>query len=418
MIKKIDNIKKHKREALIGAIIGLNAIIPNAKAQQTTNKDSLSTKQQTETIKDSLQSNNTVSFTEVTKNPFYKKYDINSLENMLELYEASLPSLELGLISVEGFISHYKSGGIGIGNFMLPADGVYTSSKWITTRSYIAKHPKTTIDLGQAINLVDGWFRYMSNGATIKKIYGLLKGASLTPNEFTAIAMIYYQSPSSGEKVCQYIQKNYKNPTACAKYIMNMKNADRFPKRYLPTMLIYLNIGDITTSLQNLELNQKSLVAFNSYFNGIKKELEDNKFDIAHKVVKQMKNTHETLQHRIGLPFSEYMNDLDKENSTKIIQKFAKNKIQSGKDTSEKQYKNEINKLPVLKQDTVQSNKIKPVIKETTKSTILLTSSGKHKIKEPSRFPKKKTIKHNKNDFALKPKDLMALLEKRNKTYK
>ncbi len=192
--------------------------------------------------------------TEAENAQLNKKYKIDDLKSFHQLYNDALNFMTLSMFPTEVLVNEaYTDNGktintIGLGSFWFPKNGNPQSSEWILTSDYVKKN-KIKLSGPQAIELTDGWYRHRENGRVYKDMYKRLKGCELKAHEFAAIATVMYNNEVNGKELCDFVKKNYKNPTKCAAKIMELKpqNArfnDGILKRHAHEALIYLNCND------------------------------------------------------------------------------------------------------------------------------------------------------------------------------
>ena len=178
-----------------------------------------------------------------------KKYKIDDPKSFHQLYNDALNFMTLSMFPTEVLVNEaYTDNGktintIGLGSFWFPKDGNPQSSEWILTSDYVKKK-KIKLTGPQALALTDGWYRHRENGRIYKDMYKRLKGCELKAHEFAAIATVMYNNEVNGKELCDFVKKNYKNPTKCAAKIMDLKpqNArfnDGILKRHAHEALIY-----------------------------------------------------------------------------------------------------------------------------------------------------------------------------------
>jgi len=188
------------------------------------------------------------------KNELEKKYVISDKESFQKLYEQALPLIQLSMFPTECLaLDPYSDNGkpvlntIGLGSFYFPKNGDPTSSEWTLASSHFRQQGAHKISAELALDLVDGWFRYLDNGAAFNEMYKSLKGAELNVHEFAAIATVRYNSKKQGKALCTFVQKNWEDSYKCAQRIASIPTPKRFSglkKRHLHEAYLYLNEGD------------------------------------------------------------------------------------------------------------------------------------------------------------------------------
>lgn len=188
------------------------------------------------------------------KNTLEKKYAIEDAQSFKNLYEASLPLIQLSMFPTEVLVlnpyadnNRSVSNTIGLGSFYYPKDGDAKSAEWETAASHFKKQGAHEISAEQALDLTDGWYRHMDYGGVYKQMFKLLKGSSLNPCEFAAVATVMYNSKKAGKDLCEFVRQNYANPMKCAQKIASYsagKNFGGIPKRHLHEAYLYLGYND------------------------------------------------------------------------------------------------------------------------------------------------------------------------------
>jgi len=155
---------------------------------------------------------------------------------------------------------------IGVGNYYFPENGDPTCPKWMLTSLYLKKHPELKRISGeQAYELTNGWFCYRKKGQGITVYDDLeqrLKDTHQQSNQIAAIADCYYNSEVNGNKLCAFIQKNWKDPFVCAQYLANFtcKNPmfkKGIAKRHAFEALLYLNPNNFADKLDYLFVKER-----------------------------------------------------------------------------------------------------------------------------------------------------------------
>ena len=80
----------------------------------------------------------------------------------------------------------------------------------------------------------------LSSGETFSS-YSALYSDSSSPHSFGMM----YNSKKSGKSLCEFVQKNYKNPMKCAQKIVSLGASSKFggiPKRHLHEGYLYLGL--------------------------------------------------------------------------------------------------------------------------------------------------------------------------------
>ena len=186
------------------------------------------------------------------KNVLETKYKIEDQDSFDKLYTASLPLIQLSMFPTEVLVldpyadnTKGVSNTIGLGSFYYPINGDAKSTDWELSSQHFKKEGAHAISAEQALDLADGWYRHMDYGAVYKQMFKLLKGAELNPHEFAAVATVMYNSKKSGKSLCEFVQKNYKNPMKCAQKIVSLGASSKFggiPKRHLHEGYLYLGL--------------------------------------------------------------------------------------------------------------------------------------------------------------------------------
>ena len=155
---------------------------------------------------------------------------------------------------------------IGVGNYYYPQSGNPTDEKWILTSQYLKKHPNLKRISGeQAYELTNGWFCHRKRGQGLSVYNDLeqkLKGTNQKPWQLAAVADCYYNSEVNGNKLCAFIQKNWKDPYICARYLANItcKNPifkKGIAKRHAFEALLYMNPNNFVDKLDYLFVKER-----------------------------------------------------------------------------------------------------------------------------------------------------------------
>jgi len=188
------------------------------------------------------------------KNALETKYKIEDEQSFRQLYEASLPLMQLSMFPTEVLVldpyadnTKGVSNTIGLGSFYYPIDGDATSTDWELASKHFKKQGAHAISAEQALDLADGWYRHMDYGGVYKQMFKLLKGAELNAREFTAVATVMYNSKKSGKELCAFVQQNYQEPMQCAQKIVSFEASNKFggiAKRHLHEAYLYLGLDD------------------------------------------------------------------------------------------------------------------------------------------------------------------------------
>ena len=203
-----------------------------------------------------------------TERQLNKKYKITDKKSFDELYNASFEHIVKSLTLSEVFVADaYSDNGltvntVGLGSYYYPCNGNPKSSDWQTVNSYVKKHGNIHIDGQNAVELVDGWFKYREGGRIYKAMQKALMGAELNVCQFSAIATCYYNSEVSGKKVAKFVSENYNNPYACALMFMSVSPNNEFHnginKRHLHEALKYLNYKDYNNEMDKLLVEKRT----------------------------------------------------------------------------------------------------------------------------------------------------------------
>lgn len=184
-----------------------------------------------------------------------KRYNITDKESFNQLFEAALPDIAKSMMPTEILVLEpYSDNGkvtntYGLGSYYVPKSGNPQDADWIKTSTYIKNKARLPAEGKYALKLMNGWFRHRDNGRIYEDMYKRLKGAQLTVSEFTAICTCIYNDEKNGKKLCDFVQKNYKNPIKCASFLMQLKPGnpkfnDGILKRHTHEALTYLNMGN------------------------------------------------------------------------------------------------------------------------------------------------------------------------------
>ncbi len=197
-----------------------------------------------------------------------QKYKITDKKSFDELFNASFEHIVKSLTLSEVFVADaYSDNGltvntVGLGSYYYPCNGNPKSSDWQTVNSYVKKHGNIHIDGQNAVELVDGWFKYREGGRIYKAMQKALMGAELNVCQFSAIATCYYNSEVSGKKVAKFVSENYNNPYACALMFMSVSPNNEFHnginKRHLHEALKYLNYNDYNEEMDKLLVEKRT----------------------------------------------------------------------------------------------------------------------------------------------------------------
>ena len=174
----------------------------------------------------------------------YSPVTLNTFKDMEKLFDQSLNIIFAELILEEVPMPRaYDDGGLyagkkntfGVGSTYSPIDIKNysdTTAKWY----HLYTNPKTfgsrTVSYEEMLQLVIGWGRYRkitqdpktkefhTRKIVLERMFNLLKGASLRPNEFAALYCAAYNNENNIQKLCPFVKDNYKDPIACANKIM------------------------------------------------------------------------------------------------------------------------------------------------------------------------------------------------------
>lgn len=218
-----------------------------------------------------------------TKNPKATNYDaikLNTMDDMYKLFDQSLSIIFAELILEEipmpgMYDDHGKYKGrnntIGTGSTFAPinfSDWNNPNAKWW----HLYSNPKTfkgrTATHEQMLQLVIGWAKhrkFTQNPKTgdfekretiLERMFKKLQGASLRPNEFSALFCAVYNNESNINKLCGYIKSNYDKPLVCADsvlhwYMSGAANAGTKARCKFES-LVYLNVNDFCGEMLNM----------------------------------------------------------------------------------------------------------------------------------------------------------------------
>jgi tetratricopeptide (TPR) repeat protein len=124
------------------------------------------------------------------------------------------------------------------------------------------------------LQLVIGWGRYRKitqNSKTkkfetrktvLQRMFNLLKGASLRPNEFAALYCAAYNNEENIQKLCPFVREHYKNRIACANKIMTWCNSGPAnggtKDRCEFEALVYLNVDGFCEDMLEMYTSPKA----------------------------------------------------------------------------------------------------------------------------------------------------------------
>ena len=234
MAKKdvFDSAKDKLKKIVLGSVLVFGLGTPNAVAAAKSVKD---TKAKTElsTIKKSKQK---TSFAPITLNE-YK--DIERLFDMsLNIIFAELILEEVPMPNAyddRGLFKGRKNT-IGTGSTYSPLkmrDYNNPDASWYHLAANPQSFSNRKVSNEDMLKLIIGWAKYRQftqnpktkkfekHETVLQRMFNKLKGASLRPNEFSALFCAVYNNESNIRKLCPVIQKNYKQPVKCANAIMS-----------------------------------------------------------------------------------------------------------------------------------------------------------------------------------------------------
>lgn len=211
----------------------------------------------------------------------YDEIKLNKIDDMYKLFDMSLNLIFAELILEEVPMTNaYDDHGLyagkkntyGVGSTYSPLninDYNNPNAKWY----HLAGNPKTfasrKVSHQDMLKLVIGWAKYMrvvqnpktkkfvTNEKTIlERMFDELRGASLRPNEFSALFCAAYNNPNNIKKLCPYVKENHKDKIACANKIMTWcttgaANAGT-KSRCVFESLVYLNVDDFCDDMLDL----------------------------------------------------------------------------------------------------------------------------------------------------------------------
>lgn len=151
------------------------------------------------------------------------------------------------------------------GLYYYPANGNFSSTKWILTKQYVERYQKThrgknpkNRNPSDIRDGVYGWGESMENGRHLNELYKTLKGTELTINEFVAIYSRYFHTGDlDAAKKIASIKKSSKikdKPLECAKVLLDIDKPS-LPgqkSRFMHEALVFLNEDDYCHDLFSL----------------------------------------------------------------------------------------------------------------------------------------------------------------------
>ena len=260
-----------------GLFLGLRMGAPRA----ATDTDPMPTKQKIENVLENAPESGSVQI--VNKKANYAPIKLDKYSDIERLFDMSLNIIFAELIIEEvpmkgtyddyglykGFMNTFGTGSTysptNINNYDNP------EAKWW----HLASNPKTfsvkKLSYEDMLRLVIGWGRYRKKTqnpktlnfeekpTVLKRMFNNLQGASLRPNEFSALFCAVYNNEGNIKDLCGYVKNNYSNPVACANKIMTWwknKAANTGTKdRCEFEACVYLNIDNFCESMMNMCTN-------------------------------------------------------------------------------------------------------------------------------------------------------------------
>lgn len=206
---------------------------------------------------------------------------INSQQDIEKLFEYALPFVFSELLLEEVPVPYaYSDGGrvkkkstVGMGSTFSPlktSDYKNPDAKWY----YIAINPKSfwshKYSYEEMLQLVIGWGQYRcisqradktfpktKSKTVLERMYAKLQGASLTPNEFSALYCAVYNCEDNIDKLLPQIRKNINNKITCANLIRrwwaNAPHNSGTDDRCLFEALVFLNRDNFCNAMINMQ---------------------------------------------------------------------------------------------------------------------------------------------------------------------
>ena len=202
---------------------------------------------------------------EIVKKNYAATYHITDRESFDKLYKDALPLIQLSMFPTEILVlDAYSDNGktintVGLGSWWFPENDDPTSDKWIPVAKYIKKHPNLKVTGEMAMQLTDGWFSHREGGRILSYMYSQLKDCDLKPHEFAAIATCMYNNEKCGQKLCEFVKENYKDPIKCAHKIMSLETKtckDGILVRHTHEALLYLNVDGYADYIPSLKMKE------------------------------------------------------------------------------------------------------------------------------------------------------------------
>ena len=139
---------------------------------------------------------------------------------------------------------------------------------WLRVKDYPEVFADKTYSYEDMLKLVVGWAKYLKNvkdsktgeiisaeRTNLESMFDKLCGASLTPNEFSAVFARVYNG-SNINKFCPFIRENYNDPFKCANEIMNWSEAPGFVSRSINEALVYLDADNYCNDVKEMRFSK------------------------------------------------------------------------------------------------------------------------------------------------------------------
>ena len=211
----------------------------------------------------------------------YSRVEIKDKQSLIRLFNKSLPiifpELVLEEVPMANAYDDYgrfrgKKNTVGVGSMHSPLKTDDYKNPGVTWYA-VRRNPKSLqgkkYSYSDMAKLAIGWaYRtkiqnintgtIVSQKSVLDRMFPLLKGAQLRPNEFAALFCACYNNENNITRLCPYIKKHWNNPLACSQKIMfwdaeaNSNAGTR--DRCLFESLVYINYNNFCASMLNMRV--------------------------------------------------------------------------------------------------------------------------------------------------------------------